>query len=71
MADRYKDRWGNLIAEIIREVVAIEKKPEKSIEDEWIEGTLHQVLRKMCALDRLPPKLWKLKKELTRNLFED
>ena len=71
MPDMYKERWSGLIAEIIREVVAIEKKPEKTIEDEWILGTLHQVLRKMCALDRLPPKLWKLKKELTRTLFED
>ncbi len=71
MSDKYKDRWGGLIAEIIREVVAIEKKPKKTIEDEWIRGTLHQVLRKMCALDRLPPKLWKLKKELTRTLFEN
>lgn len=71
MADNYKDRWCSIIAAIIRELVAIEKKPEKSIEDEWIVGTLHQVLRKMCVLDRLPPRLWNLKKELTRNLFED
>ncbi len=71
MPDNYKDRWCAIIADIIRELVAIEKKPEKSLEDEWIVGTLHQVLRKMCALDRLPPKLWKLKKELTRTLFEN
>lgn len=66
----YKHLWDRLLSDIVREVVIIEKLPEKTIEDFWIEGTLQRVLSKMCALHRLPPNMQKIKK-LTRPLFEE
>jgi len=63
--------WDELIAAICREVVKIENLPAKArtVEDIWVEGTLCNVLKKMCALHRLPPKMQKEDK-LTRPLFE-
>lgn len=67
----HKNLWDNLIAGICREIVNIEKLKDSkkiTIEDEWVEGTLISVLRKMCALQKLPPKMHDSK--LTRSLFE-
>lgn len=68
----YKDLWDSLISDICREIVNIEKLPERvvTIEDTWVEGTLCNVLKKMCALHRLPPKMQQTHK-LTRPLFEE
>lgn len=67
----YKDLWDNLIAEMCSELLNIEKlesSKKATIEDEWIKGTLISVLKKMCALHKVPPKMQKSK--LTRSLFE-
>ena len=61
--------WDKLISAVCREIVTINKLPTKTVEDFWVEATLWNVLRKMCALHKLPPKLQK-PKELTRSLFE-
>ena len=68
----YQHLWDGLIASICREIVKIENLPERAVtvEDTWVEGTLCNVLKKMCALHRLPPKMQKPDK-LTRPLFED
>jgi len=66
----YKKLWDELIYELCAELVNIENlKEKKTLEDEWIKGTLISVLRKMCALHKVPPKMQKSK--LTRSLFED
>ncbi len=65
----YKELWDGLISALCCEVVRIENQPEKTVEDFWVEGTLYQVLSKMCAAHRLPHKLQKPRK-LTQNLFE-
>jgi len=61
-------KWEHLIADICGELYVINSLPEKSIEDIWVRNTLIQVLRKMCALHKLPPKMHKLS-EGTRPLF--
>lgn len=66
----HKRLWDNLLADLCRELVKIDKLPKQTVEDLWIKGTLVAVLTKMCGLDRLPPRLQK-PVELTRNLFED
>ena len=66
----YKHLWDGLISAICQEVVNLEKLPDKakSVEDVWVQATLCNVLKKMCALHRLPPEMQKIK-ELTRSLF--
>lgn len=65
----YKNLWDNLIYHLCNELVNIENLGEKkTLEDEWIKGTIVEVLRKMCALHKVPPKMQKSK--LTRSLFE-
>ena len=70
MSLNYKNLWDKLISDIVREVVNIERLPEraKTTEDIWVKGTLCNVLKKMCALHRLPPKMQK--DTLPRSLFE-
>lgn len=65
----YQHLWNHLIADLCRELLNIEKLEEKkTLEDEWIKGTVIAVLKKMCALHKVPPKMQKSK--LTRSLFE-
>lgn len=65
----YKNLWDKLIYDLCAELVNIEKLEEKkTLEDEWIKGTLVAILKKMCALHKVPPKMQKSK--LTRSLFE-
>lgn len=68
----YKRLWDNLISDICIEIVKYEMLPEKAVtvEDAWVKNTLWQVLRKMCALHKLPPKMQKNDDKLTRSLFE-
>ena len=68
----YKNLWDDLISAICQEIVSIEKLSQKAttVEDMWVEGTLCNVLKKMCALHKLPPEMQK-PKELTRPLFEE
>jgi hypothetical protein len=66
----HKRLWENLLSEILRELVKIDKLPTPTVEDLWIKVSLINVIKKMCALDRLPPRLQK-PVELTRKLFED
>lgn len=66
----YRYLWDSLIGDLCGELVNIEKLEEKkTLEDEWIKSTLVAVLKKMCALHKVPPKMQKSK--LTRSLFED
>lgn len=69
----YRRLWDNLISHICMEIVELDKLPEKarSVEDVWVEGTLCNVLKKMCALHKLPPEMQKGVEKLTRPLFED
>lgn len=71
MKQNYKQLWDKLISILCREIVKINNLPQKakSTEDEWVEGTLVNVLRKMMALHKLPPKMQSDK--LTRPLFEE
>ena len=69
MSINYKRLWEELISDCCRVLVDIDNKPKKTIEDEWVKGTLWQVLRKMCSLHKLPPKLQD-KVYKTRSLFE-
>ena len=64
----YRTLWVGLISAICIELIELDKKTDKTVEDIWITGTLQRVLSKMCALKKLPPRLQKLK-ELTRPLF--
>lgn len=65
----YQQLWDNLIYILCTELVNIDKLEEKkTLEDEWIKGTIVAVLSKMCALHKVPPKMQKSK--LTRSLFE-
>lgn len=65
----YQHLWDNLIYHLVTELVNIEKLEEKkTLEDEWVKGTIVEVLRKMCALHKVPPKMQKSK--LTRSLFD-
>jgi len=68
----YRNLWDKLISDICWELVQLEKLPPKAatVEDMWVKHTLWNVLRKMCALHKLPPELQK-PKELTRPLFEE
>ena len=67
----YKQLWEKLISDICREIVKYENLPPKAvtIEDVWVKQTLWNVLRKMCALHKLPPKIQEDNK-MTRTLFE-
>lgn len=71
MSKNYKHLWDKLISSLCREIVKLNNLPEKakSTEDEWVEGTLVNVLRQMMALHKLPPKMQKDK--LTRPLFDE
>lgn len=65
----YKYMWDSLIGDLCSELVNIDKLEEKkTLEDEWIKGTVIAVLKKMCALHKVPPKMQKSK--LTRELFD-
>ena len=65
----YQHLWDNLIYHLCTELVNIDKLEEKkTLEDEWIKGTIVQVLSKMCALHKVSPKMQKSK--LTRTLFD-
>lgn len=68
----YQQLWNGLISALCKEILNFENLPEKAmaIEDTWVKGTLINVLKKMCALHRLPPKMQKENK-LTRPLFEN
>lgn len=67
----YRRLWDELIAAIVWEIVDIDKLPSKAktVEDVWVEATLCNVLKKMCALHKLPPEA-RQTQELTRPLFE-
>ena len=65
----YQHLWNHLIADLCREMLNIENLGDKrTLEDEWIKGTVIAVLKKMCALQKVPPKMQKSK--LTRELFQ-
>lgn len=66
----YRNLWDKLISDICWELIQIEKQPKQSVEDYWVKCTLWNVLRKMCALHKLPLEMQK-PKELTRPLFEE
>ena len=70
MSKNYKDLWSQLISDLCIELVKCEKKSPQTVEDVWVKATLWQVLRKMCALDKLPVRLQE-DIELTMPLFED
>jgi len=65
----YKYLWDDLISAICRELVHLEEQPNATMEDIWVKGTLWNVLRKMCALHKLPRRVQN--QELTRPLFEE
>ncbi len=65
-----KQKVDGLISDCCREIVKINRQEQKSIEDVWTEGVLNQVLRRLLAAHRLPPKL-QTPKVQTRQLFQD
>lgn len=65
----YKRLWEKLIYDICAELVKIDKLPQRTVEDEWVKTVLVSVLKKMCALHRLHPRLQN-PMQLTRPLFE-
>lgn len=73
MAINYKHEWDNLIADLCHELIEIDKIPagKRSLEDEWVRGTIINVLKRMCSLHKVHPRHQKINVNLTRALFED
>lgn len=67
----YRQLWNEMIGRLCAEIVAIGKLGKKrTIEDCWIQGTLLQVAKAMCAAHRLHRSLQEPPVPM-RTLFDD
>jgi hypothetical protein len=67
----YHALWVGLISTICQEIVRLDRMgDERTVEDMWIQGTLWQVVGRMCAGERLHPSMQKEPIPM-RKLFED
>jgi len=67
----YCQLWSGLIATIVREIIKIDKQGDgRSVEDMWVQGTLCQIIKRMCAAEHLHPGLQNEPMPM-RQLFDD